>query len=51
MESTGPSVDQQRSVADYPVTFAVEYPDRELNRLTTVFRIFAVIPIFIVAAR
>ncbi len=33
---------------DYPVTFAVDYPDRELNRLTTFFRIFTVIPIAIV---
>jgi hypothetical protein len=32
------------------VTFAVDYPDRELNRLTTFFRIFTVIPIAIVAA-
>jgi Domain of unknown function (DUF4389) len=29
----------------YPVTFAVDYPDRELNRLTTAFRIIAAIPI------
>jgi len=33
---------------DYPVTFSVEYPDRPLNRLTTAFRIFTVIPIAIV---
>lgn len=32
----------------YPVQFAVDYPDRELNRLTTFFRIFTVIPILIV---
>jgi hypothetical protein len=32
----------------YPVQFAVAYPDRELNRLTTFFRIFAAIPILIV---
>ncbi len=32
----------------YPVTFSVEYPDRDLNRLTTFFRIFTVIPIAIV---
>lgn len=32
----------------YPVTFAVDYPDRPLNRLTTFFRIFTVIPIAIV---
>jgi hypothetical protein len=32
----------------YPVRFSVEYPDRSLNRLTTAFRIFTVIPIAIV---
>ena len=32
----------------YPVRFSVEYPDRPLNRLTTAFRIFTVIPIAIV---
>ncbi len=29
----------------YPVQLSVEYPDRPLNRLTTAFRIFTVIPI------
>jgi hypothetical protein len=33
---------------DYPVSFSVEYPDRPLNRLTTAFRVFTVIPIAIV---
>jgi Domain of unknown function (DUF4389) len=32
----------------YPVQFSVDYPDRSLNRLTTFFRIFTVIPILIV---
>jgi hypothetical protein len=32
---------------EYPVQFSVEYPDRPLNRLTTVFRIFTAIPIVI----
>src|SRR5215469_1255798 len=32
----------------YPVSFSVDYPDRELNRLTSAFRIFTVIPIAIV---
>ena len=36
--------------SDYPVTFSVDYPDRKLNRLTTFFRIFTVIPIAIVIA-
>src|SRR6266508_3233780 len=33
----------------YPVQFSVEYPDRELNRLTTAFRLIVAIPIVIVA--
>jgi hypothetical protein len=33
---------------DYPVRFTVDYPDRSLDRLTTAFRIFTVIPIAIV---
>lgn len=32
----------------YPVQFAVEYPDRPLNRVTTAFRIFVAVPILIV---
>jgi hypothetical protein len=32
----------------YPVQFSVDYPDRPLNRLTTFFRIFTIIPIAIV---
>jgi hypothetical protein len=31
--------------ATYPVSFSVDYPDRALNRLTSFFRIFMVIPI------
>ncbi len=34
--------------AGYPVQFSVDYPDRPLNRLTTLFRIFVVIPIALV---
>jgi hypothetical protein len=34
--------------ASYPVSFTVDYPDRDLNRLTTLFRIFVAIPILIV---
>jgi hypothetical protein len=32
----------------YPVSFSVDYPDRNLDRLTTFFRIFVAIPILIV---
>jgi hypothetical protein len=34
--------------AGYPLVFDVEYPDRPLNRLTSAFRVFTVIPIFVV---
>ncbi|MDQ3630807.1 MAG: DUF4389 domain-containing protein [Actinomycetota bacterium] len=34
----------------YPVSFRVEYPDRDLNRLSTFFRIVALIPIMAVSA-
>jgi hypothetical protein len=34
--------------AIYPVQFAVDYPDRPLNRLTTFFRLIVAIPILIV---
>jgi uncharacterized protein DUF4389 len=34
----------------YPVTLSVDYPDRQLNRVSTFFRIFAAIPILILAA-
>jgi hypothetical protein len=32
----------------YPVEFSVDYPDRDLNRLTTFFRLVVAIPILIV---
>jgi hypothetical protein len=34
----------------YPLTFSVDYPDRSLNRVSTALRIFALIPIAILAA-
>lgn len=34
----------------HPVSFAVEYPDRPLNRLTSALRIFTIVPIAIVLA-
>jgi len=36
------------SSTQYPVNLNVDYPDRDLNRLTTFFRIFTIIPIAIV---
>lgn len=32
----------------YPVQFIVAYPDRQLDRVSTFFRLFAAIPIMIV---
>jgi hypothetical protein len=34
----------------YPATLSIDYPDRPLNRLTSFFRIFTVIPIAIIVA-
>src|SRR5689334_11848127 len=39
------TTDQGPYPAQYPVQLAVEYPDRPLNRLTSFFRIFVIIPI------
>ena len=44
MESGG----YTQSENQYPVQFSVEYPDRDLDRLTTAFRIIVAIPILIV---
>src|SRR6266568_3772039 len=35
--------------APYPLQFSVDYPERDLNRLTTAFRLIVAIPILIVA--
>ena len=34
----------------FPATLEIDYPDRDLNRLTTFFRLFTVIPIAIILA-
>jgi Domain of unknown function (DUF4389) len=34
----------------YPLTFSVDYPDRELNRVTTGFRIILAIPVLLLLA-
>jgi len=36
------------SKEEYPVKISIDYPDRELNRLTSFFRLITVIPIFII---
>ncbi|MFC1944651.1 DUF4389 domain-containing protein [Chloroflexota bacterium] len=33
---------------DYPVQLSVDYPDRSLDRFSSFFRLFAIIPIFII---
>ena len=40
--------DGDMTAGTYPVQFSVDYPDRSLNRVTTLLRIFVAIPIFIV---
>jgi Domain of unknown function (DUF4389) len=40
---------ETRGDVAYPVRFSVEYPDRELDRLTSAFRLIVAIPILIVA--
>jgi len=40
----------QPTNAPYAVRFGVDYPDRELNRATTAFRVIVVIPILVVLA-
>jgi hypothetical protein len=42
-------MNEQDPQAGYPVQLAVEYPDRDLNRLTTAFRAIVAIPILVVA--
>lgn len=34
----------------YPATLTIDYPDRPLNRITTFFRVFTVIPIGVILA-
>jgi hypothetical protein len=46
MESGAYTTDQ----GEYPLTFSVEYPDRDLDRVTTGFRIIVAIPILILLA-
>jgi Domain of unknown function (DUF4389) len=41
---------QPAAAAPYPVQFSIAYPDRNLNRLTTGFRLIVAIPILILAA-
>jgi hypothetical protein len=40
----------QQQGASYPVRFSVDYPDRDLDRMTTFFRLFTAIPIVILLA-
>jgi Domain of unknown function (DUF4389) len=43
-------METQEQEAGYPVQLTVEYPDRDLDRLTTAFRIIVAIPILVVLA-
>ena len=42
------ATEESQTPAAYPVTLTIDYPDRPLNRLTTFFRIFTLIPIAII---
>jgi len=44
------TTEQQPGEAPYPVQFAVEYPDRDLDRVRTAFRLVIAIPIGVVLA-
>lgn len=48
MSEDGPEPQNEDQASRYPIQFAVGYPDRSLNRLTSALRIFTVIPIAIV---
>jgi len=50
MSISVPPVSASIDRPDYPVTFAVDYPDRPLDRVSTLLRPFAAIPILIVLA-
>jgi hypothetical protein len=50
VEYSEPPLSNGAQPSNYPVTLSVDYPGRDLNRLTTFFRIFTVIPIAIVLA-
>ncbi len=39
-----------QQTAPYPATLSVDYPDRQLDKMTSFFRIFTSIPIWIVLA-
>jgi hypothetical protein len=39
-----------QAASPYPLTFSVDYPDRELNRVTTGFRLFLAIPLLLLLA-
>ena len=48
MESAYPPAEPATADSGYPLTYSVDYPDGPLNRLTTFFRLFTLIPIAIV---
>jgi len=50
METSSLPAEPPAQPPSYPVSFSVDYPQRELNRLTSAFRIFTVIPIAILIA-
>ena len=39
-----------QAAAPYPLTFSIDYPDRDLNRVTTGFRLILAIPLLLLLA-
>jgi hypothetical protein len=45
MSTSVPPIDAATAAADHPVSFDVDYPDRPLDRVSTLLRPFAALPI------
>ena len=41
---------EETTAPRFPATLAIDYPERPLNRLTTFFRLFMIIPIWVILA-
>ena len=39
---------EKSALTEYPIRLDIDYPDRKLNRLSSIFRIFTIIPIVII---
>jgi hypothetical protein len=48
MSTSVPPIDAATAAADHPVSFDVDYPDRPLDRVSTLLRPFAALPILVI---